>query len=235
MKSNKRQKVSVSGFDYQDYFNEMFEKTTVLMWNTRHEPYTFAYYLNKLYNIRLDRKKSISITKPNTGGEKMLCSVYQYQSAVEHIAYILIDSSEGTRGEDKKGMLFDKTLLLTGAESDRIGQNIYEEMLQGSGASKACQLDERDETMREFIDTGILECVLFDFSNPEEMETTYFAGGQGNKSMEAKRQRFLNEQRSLVSEMMIALDDLLPNFDEDEDCQTLKAMKTNFESNEEKN
>lgn len=216
----------VLDFDYQGYFNEMFETTTVLMWSTRYEPFTFAFYLNKLYDISLVRKENISLNMPQSKNETMECSVYHYQSNVEHLAYLLIDSSGSVRDKksNKKGTIFDKTLLMIGADSQELARSIYEEtngaMFWESNTQEINNLamQERETTRREFINSGILESVLFDFSNPDELETTYFRNSLNDKSLEAKRQKFLNEQRNYVTNIMVALDDLLPNF-EAERCE----------------
>ena len=54
-------------FDYEEYFNEQFETTAVLMWNTHHAPFTFASYFNKLYNKQLERilyiEKTLEVLK----------------------------------------------------------------------------------------------------------------------------------------------------------------------------
>ncbi len=202
-------------FDYQGYFNEMFETTTVLMWSTNYAPFTFAFYLNKLYDIKLVRKDDISLKMPHSRNETMDCSVYHYQSNVEHAAYLLIDSSNSVRDKKskKKGTLFDKTLLLIGADSQELAKTIYEEMNGLPNYSSDPFVQERDQTLREFIESGILESVLFDFSNPDDLETTYFHNSLNDANLEIKRQMFINEQRNYVTDLMMALDDLLPNFD----------------------
>lgn len=218
MRKRSGKNVEVLDFDYQEYFNEMFETTTVLMWSTRHTSYTFAYYLNKLYGLELERKDNITIGMPGGRDEELECAVYHCLSAVEHIAYLLIDSSKGVKeiSGKKKGTLFDKTLLIIGDGSDELAQRIYEDMSLGPQMCKDYREEEREMRRREFIDTGILESVLFDFSNPEELETTYFQNTLKDEKLENRRQAFLKEQRNFVTELMMALDKLLPNFEEEE-------------------
>lgn len=207
----------VLDFDYQEYFNEMFETTTVLMWSTHCEPYTFAYYINKLYGIKLVRKNNISIKMPHSHNEMIECPVYHYQSNVEHMAYLLIDSSKYVRDKqsNKKGTIFDKTLLLIGADSEDLAKSIYEEMIGVNPFLNDTITENRGQTLQEFLQSGILESVLFDFSNPDELETTYFRNSLKDANLEAKRQKFLNDQRTFVTELMLALNDLMPNFDID--------------------
>lgn len=204
-------------FDYQGYFNEMFETTTVLMWSTQHAPFTFAFYLNKLYNFQLVRKDNITLKMPHSRNNTIECSVFHSQSNVDHTAYLLIDSSGNVRDKtnNKKGTIFDKTLLLIGADSQELAKTIYDEMNEPATVSDNMLVQEREMTRREFIDSGILESVLFDFSNPDDMETTYFRNSLNDTSLEAKRQRFLNDQRNFVTDIMMTLDDLLPDFESD--------------------
>ena len=208
----------VFDFDYQGYFNEMFETTTVLMWSTNYAPFTFAFYLNKLYDIQLVRKDNIKLKIPHSRSGMIECSVYHYQSNVEHMAYLLIDSSNSVRDKNskKKGTLFDKTLLLIGADSQELAKSIYEEMNSLPKQSDNMIIQERELTRQEFINSGILESVIFDFSNPDELETSYFRNSLNDPNLEAKRQQFINDQRNYVTDLMMALDDLLPNFETDE-------------------
>lgn len=210
----------VLDFDFQEYFNEMFETTTVLMWSTHYAPFTFAFYLNRLYNIQLVRKDNITLDIPHTRNATMVCPVYHYQSNADHMAYLLIDSSSSVRDKTskKKGTIFDKTLLLIGADSQELARTMYEEMNRWNAVPACCEgtiLQEREQTLQEFIESGILESVLFDFSNPDELETTYFQNSLNDPSLEAKRQKFLNDQRNFVTNIMIAVNDLLPNFEAD--------------------
>lgn len=206
-------------FDYQGYFNEMFETTTVLMWSTQHEAFTFAYYLNKLYDIKLVRKNNISINTPHTRNIKMDCSVFHYQSNIEHMAYLLVDSSKSVRDKKtkKKGTYFDKTLLLIGADSQDLAKSIYEETSSQPLTNADPLIFGREQTLSEFVNSGILESVLFDFSNPDALETTYFRNTLNDANLEAKRQLFINDQRNYVIDLMMALDDLLPDFGEEND------------------
>lgn len=208
-------KKRILDFDYQSYFNEMFETTTVLMWSTHYAPFTFAFFLNRLYNIQLIRKDNVKVNMPHSRNEQLMCTVYHYQSNVDHMAYLLIDSSNDIRDKKskKKGTLFDKTLLLIGADSKELAQSIYEEMNGLPNYSDDSVMQGREQTLREFIESGILESVLFDFSNPDDMETTYFHNSLNDANLEAKRQLFINDQRNYVTDLMMALDDLLPNFE----------------------
>lgn len=194
-------------FDYEDFFNEKLENIAVLMWNTRHPAFTFAFYLNQLYNLNLERRDDIA--SPN--GDESRCTLYSWQSNVDQQAYFLIEQPIDTANAG--GTFFDKILLIVGAEVFDTARRIYDETSQTIGIADSPTTPERDEMLRTFVETGIFESALFDFSDPDRPETTYFPSAARNAALQKKQDRFLKEQRDLISDLIIVLDPLLPDFE----------------------
>ena len=193
-------------FDYDEYFNDKFESTAILMCNTRHQAFTFAFYLNQLYGLHLERHDDITLGDDKDGSR---CLIYSYQSNADQLAYFLIENPGGNGGQRRN--YFDKTLLIIGPDAHEVAQHIYDELdtpQNGDG-----MMPQRDEMMRTFVESGILESALFDFSDPDYPETTYFPDTKGNAALQKKRARFLKEQREYVSDLIFAIDPLLPDYD----------------------
>ncbi|MBP5190829.1 MAG: hypothetical protein J6031_07955 [Bacteroidales bacterium] len=188
-------------FDYEGYFDEKLENTAILMWSTHHPAFTFAFYLNQLYNLNLERQDDIT----SEGGNNKL---YSYQSDADHHAFFLIE--QPTQGSSA---IFDKILLVMGADAFETAQYIYDETSKSVGQSHTTSPSERDTILQSFIENGIFESALFNFSDPDKPETTYFPNNTANAALQKKRARFLKEQREKVSDLIMALDPLLPNFD----------------------
>lgn len=191
-------------FDSEGFFNERFENTAVLMWSTHHPAFTFAFYLNQLYGISLVRRDDIV---PQSGDSRR-SMLYSYQSNADHLAYFLIEQPL-----QKKGDIFDKVLLVIGADAFPTAQHIYDETSQPIDASLPFAAAGHNLMLRSFIETGIFESALFDFSDPDRPETTYFPSSTNNAALEKKRAKFLKEQRERVSDLIIQLDPLLPDYD----------------------
>ena len=189
-------------FDYEEYFNEKLENTAVLMWSTHHQAFTFAFYLNQLYNLNLERRDDIEADGGTT------YPLYSCQSNVDQLAFFLI---ERPGAATLQGAYFDKMLLIMGADAFDTAQHIYDETSQSG--SKLLTTPERDEILGSFVETGIFESALFDFSDPDRPETTYFQTTNGNAALQKKRARFLKEQREIVSDIILALDSLLPDYE----------------------
>lgn len=194
-------------FDYEEYFNEQFETTAVLMWNTHHAPFTFASYFNKLYNKQLERKDNITIHRKS--GE-LICSVYLYQSNIKHMVFILIDSGN----YKSPSHFFDKTMLIVGEGAYEEASAIYRDMNKNPENYDDYMMQEREDMRQRFLNSGVLESAMFDFSNPDYPNTTYFPKQKLSAAMEKKRQRFLKEQREFVIDLLMAVDELLPDFDQ---------------------
>ena len=197
-------------FNYEEYFDEMFEDTAVLMWTTHHRAFTFAFFLNQLYNLDLELRDNIVLQYKK---KEIGCTVYSSQNDVDHMAYFLIDNSEASLPTPKKTILFDKTLLIKGPGAQSKAEYIYSDLEQNSIADNNFVGQQRDELRNTFVNTGILESVLFDFSTPDEPDTTYFPNSQGDTEKEKKRQRFLKEHREYVADLFMALDSMMPDFE----------------------
>ncbi|MBP5327810.1 MAG: hypothetical protein J6Y98_07870 [Bacteroidales bacterium] len=193
-------------FDYEEYLNEIFETTAILSWSTHYPAFTFAFYLNQLYNTQLERQDDIFLEQKEG---QMKCIVYFGKDTIKHIAYILVDNSDNMMSP-KKDKIFDKTLLIKGPDAFEIAQNIYDDL--NAMAPTDVYLDNSETMRRLFLDSGILESALFDFSKPDDPKSTYFSDTQNEKTLR-KRQKFMKEQRIFFSDILLAVDSLLPDFE----------------------
>ena len=197
-------------FDYEGYFNGILEDTAILMWSTHHAAYTFAFYLNRLYNLNLERKENVTFKRKS--GD-ISCPIYCRKDTVKRHTYILIDNS-GVQPETKKSItFFDKTLLIMGDEAHNIARRIHDETGAADESGSIIEDPYRDEMLKTFVNSGILESALFDFSNPDAPYTTYFPDTPGNETLQKKRQKFLKEQREFIIDLIIAIDSLLPDYE----------------------
>jgi hypothetical protein len=199
----KQEKLS---FDYEEYLDELFETTAILTWSTHYPPFTFVFYLNQLYNMQLERQEDI-ILEQKSG--QMKCTVYYGQDNIKHIAYILVDNSNNPTGASRES-IFDKTLLIKGPDAHHIARNIYDDINEERAIGEYA--DNNEALLGMFVDSGILESAMFDFSDREEPKSTYFGDTQ-NEKMLRKQQRFMKEQRIFFSDILLAVDSLLPDFE----------------------
>lgn len=197
-------------FDYEEYFDSILETTAILMWSTRHEAYTFAFYLNQLYNMNLERRDNIKIERKS--GD-LNCSIFHHQSNLKRYTYILVDNGNVQPTAKKNATFFDKTLFIMGEEARSTAQRIYDEIQTGDSTLGGFSDPDRDEMLKSFINSGILECALFDFSDPETPFTSYFPETQASETLEKKRQKFLREQRLYITDLFLAIDSLLPDYE----------------------
>ena len=202
-------KQEILDYDFEEFFNETFERTSVLMFSTHHQAFTFAFYINQLYNMRLERRDDIVIHRKK-GDVKY--SVFYYQDNISHMVYFLVDSSSSMLAAPSTSTIFDKTMLIIGPDAYAKAQFIYDDLNQSNINSESFVGQQRDELRNSFVNTGILESALFDFSDPEKPRTTYFTNSS-SPEIEKKRMRFLNEQREFVTDLFIALDDMMPDFE----------------------
>lgn len=193
-------------FDYEEYFNDKLETTAILMWSTHYQTFTFAFYLNQLYNIKLERRDSITLERKSGNYD---CSVYSCQSNADQQAFFLIENPKETTAPN----IFDKTLLIIGPDAHDFAEHIYNDLEATTVNNNDYITMERDEMRRTFVESGIFESAMFDFSDPDYPETTYFTDAKGNAALQKKRQRFLKEQREFVSDLIFALDPLLPDYE----------------------
>lgn len=201
-------------FDYEDYFNEKLESTAILMWGTHYQTFTFAFYLNQLYGFNLERHENITLERKS--GEYS-CSLYTYQINANQQAFFLIDNPKETATPN----IFDKTLLIIGPESQELAKRIYDDMEHRASKEEQFSSFEREEIRSSFVENGIFESALFDFSDPEYPDTTYFPDTSNNAALQKKRQRFLKEQREYVADLILALDPLLPDYETEDILTTI--------------
>ena len=193
-------------FDFEEYFNEKLESTAILMWSTHYQTFTFAFYLNQLYNIKLERLDNITIERKSGNYN---CSIYSYRSNVNQLAFFLIENPN----DNKVPNIFDKTLLIIGPDAKDLAERIYKDMVH-KHITKSNYIDsEREEMRHTFVEVGIFDSAMFNFSDPDYPETTYFANTTGNATLQKKRQRFLKEQREYVTDLIFAIDPLLPDYE----------------------
>ena len=197
-------------FDYEEFFDETFERSSVLMWVTHLQAFTFAFYLNQIYNIRLERRENVVLH--NKKGD-LDCTVFSYQDNVSHIVYFLIDSRNETPSGTKKTIIFDKTLLIIGPDARLKGEYIYKDLDEHRTNTDNYVNRQRDELRDTFVGSGIFESALFDFSDPDEPRSTYFPTSYGNTEKEKKSLRFLKEHREYITDLFMALDSMMPDLD----------------------
>ena len=189
-------------FDYEEYFNMMFKTASVLMWSSHIESYTFAFYLNQLYNLGLERCDNIEVGIGKSSSAE--CKLYSYVSNVKHMGYFLIDN-----GFDGKVNIFDKALLFYGHDARSEAEHMFGEM----DAARVSDGEDRHAVMlQQFKDSGILESAVFDFSDPSNLWTSYFPRSASQQQLKIK-QRFLKDQRTYACNLLLSLDAMLPDFD----------------------
>lgn len=194
-------------FDYEEYFDGLFESTSILMWSTRYAAFTFAFYLNHLYEMNLEKRDDIII---EINGEPHSCPVYHRQDNVSHQTYILVDNTWGDT--KKRTVFFDKILLIIGADPGELAERILGDTTLAS-SSTGLLANERDAMIESFVNSGILESALFDFSDSDNPRTSYFPSTAVKESVLKKQNQFLKVHRTFVADLLLALDSLLPDFE----------------------
>ena len=197
-------------FDYEEFFNERLEDTAIVTWSTRHQAFTFAFYINQLYSLNLERCDEIEL---EAAGNTVQCSVYSYISKVNQQVFFLVDTPAAIARASGSGIFFDKTFLIIGPDSFELGERIYNETAQLHTGDIANSYAGRSQMLQTFVDSGIVESAMFDFSDPDRPETTYFPKSTNNPTLQKRKARFLKEERKFISDVLMALDDLIPDFD----------------------
>lgn len=196
-------------FDYDEFFNEKLESTAILMWNTHYQTFTLAFYLNQLYGLCLQRLDNITIEQ-KTG--PLSCTIYSCCNNADQTSFFLIDNPQQAESPN----IFDKTLLIIGPESQELAQHIHHEIdnaRTGNASTSDAPADSRQAMLVDFVLTGIFENALFDFSDPDNPLTTYFQNTDPNPTLQKKQQRFLKQQRQYVSDLIYAIEPLLPDYE----------------------
>ena len=195
-------------FDYEDYFNDLFTTTAVLMWSTHHTAVTFAFYINRLYNKQLTRRNNITL---HTKQGESRCSVFSQQDNVSHTTYLLIDNPNHQPSSKNGTTFFDKTLLIMGPDAHKLAHLIYDDLDSPVATQPG---NEAHHLLRQtFLVSGVLEYALFDFSDPDYPQTTYFPTIANDLRMQEKRRLFLRRQREYACDLLLALDSLLPDYE----------------------
>lgn len=204
-------------FDYEEYFDMMLESTAVLMWATHITSFTFAFHLNKIFGLALERRESVTL---NRKGVPYECLVYSCSNNMMQTSYFLIDNVMSPLDGKRANSIFDKTLLICGPDAFPIIHDIYNS-LEAPVTAKDIYVQSAvgDADMasqcRDFAGTGILESAIFDFSDPAAPDTTYFPSHSNNPAIQKKRTLFLKEQREYVTDLLLAIDHLLPTYEEE--------------------
>lgn len=193
-------------WDYEEYFDEIFETTGVVMWNTHIPSFTFAFFLNELYQLKLQRQECVSLKKKKATTK---CIVYSYVDAVMHTTYFFIENGQSTPGAERANAYFDKVLLVMGPNGHETSRRIQHDLEPPSLFGN----EDKSPEIKCFVDSGILESAYFDYSDAEYPQTSYFPQTNVNEALKKKQSLFLKEQKDYLSDLILAVDHLIPNFD----------------------
>ena len=200
-------------FDYEEYFNELFANTAVMMWSTHLPAVTFAFYINRLYDKQLTRRESITL---HTKKDESRCSVFTQQDNLRHTTYMLIDDPSHRPSARSTGSFFDKTLLIMGPDAHQLARDIYDDM-ESTPLLAPTDSDDAHTLLRQtFLASGVLEYALFNFADPNRPRTTYFTSQSSDPRIQERQRQFLRRQREYVCDLLLALDSLLPNYESEE-------------------
>ncbi len=189
-------------------YEEMLESTAILAWNTSYSAFTFAFYLNELFHLQLLRRNDIRLSSMK---EDIQCSVYAYTDTISHQSYFLIENELASRQRIQELSYFDKTLLIQGAEAFERAQEIYAELKEPFHQSDDIIGMQREEMRRSFIDSGIVESIWFDFSDPDNPSSSLIAD---NVPLNKRQKKFIDFQKDYIQGIFIEIDDLLTDYDE---------------------
>ena len=189
-------------------YEEMLESTAILMWNTSYSDFTFAFYLNQLFGLELERRKDISLS---TMKEEIQCSVFSYDDKVNHQSYFLIENGLASRQSVKELSYYDKTLLILGADAFERAEPIYDELKEPMRNSVDLLAMQREELRTSFVNSGIVESAWFNFADPDNPESSIIAT---RSPLNKKQKAFIDFQKDYIQGIFVELDDLLPNYDE---------------------
>jgi hypothetical protein len=203
----KQTKYSLSVEDVYSHYDEMLETTAMLAWNTSYSAYTFAFHLNQLYGLELQRRDDICLS---TLKEEIQCSVYSYDDMVNHLSFYLIENGLSSRQQVQELSYFDKTLLIHGPESFDRAQQIYDDLNAPERTETDLIAMQREALRLSFVNSGIVESESFDFSDPDEPRSSMIAP---NTTPNKKQQAFLDFQMKYIQGIFVELDDILVDFD----------------------
>ena len=207
-----RQSLNDVFFDYSEYFESLFSMTSVTMWSTRYPAFTFAFYLNQLYGLELERRDDIVVSNAK---KEIPCSVFSYQRNVDQLVFFLIENDPNSTQEIKQLSYFDKILLIMGPDAEKYSMNIYNDIMKPKPNSMNIAEIEREQLCKSFIENGIVEMGVFDFTDANDIRTNYFSSPATNETTKKKRLKFLQFYREYMTDLFVGLDELIPNFEDD--------------------
>ena len=189
--------------EFLDYYEELLSETAVMMWETRHTAFTFAFYLNHLYGLHLVRRDSVTVFKKNV---PLACAVYSHHDSVNHQQFFLIENSMEGMQRFRELSYFDKLLLATGPDARERLRCIYDEMYQPARTATGIVEAQRESMRRSFIDNGIVQCADFDFSDPDSPATTFLPYAAPDTPQYRKQQKYLEFQKEYIEDLLVQLD-----------------------------
>lgn len=204
----KRNAFTLTEEEVNSPYEEMLEITAILMWNTSYSDFTFAFYLNQLFGLGLERRKDIGLS---TMKEDIQCSVFAFNDKVNHQAYFLIENGLASRQNVKELSYYDKTLLIQGADAFERAEQIYNDLKEPAHKTVDLIGLQREEMRCAFVDSGIVESAWFNFSDPDNPESSIISS---LAPLSKKQKAFIDFQKEYTQGILVEIDDLLPNFDE---------------------
>lgn len=199
----KRKVFSLSNDDVLSPYDEMLENTAVLSWNTSYTAFSFAFYLNHLYGLNLQRRDDITLS---TMKETITCSVFSCNDGVNHQSFFLIENGMTAMQKVQKMSYFDKTLLIQGPDAFEIADGIYNDMLRPHSNAVDIIGMQREEMRLDFVNTGIVETVKFDFSDHNNPTSSLIKPGIPASS---KQKKFHEFQKEYIQGILVEIDDLI--------------------------
>lgn len=190
------------------FLDEIIENTSLVVWNSTMRSFAFAHYLNQLFKLNLQRVDNVNVL---VAKKEVDCIVYRFADTSHKLYYFLICTQQDAHGE----IYFDKTLIVKGYYSAQRCHHIYEIMHADTAPTSA--IPSLNETLLAELNStnSILQCAVFDFTDPDNPATNYFTPAPAGSQRQAKQMHFLNRQMEYTIDLMMSLDDLMPGFDDE--------------------
>jgi len=205
-----------------EYYDQLLCDASVVMWRTTHQPFTFAFYFNELYQLNLQRQEDIELTIKD---KTVAFPVYGGREDINQMAFFLIENDPSTMSGDAQFSYFDKIMLFIGPDAAVRAGQIVDDLERPRPECDNCFVSQREDRRIGFVEKGIVETALFDFSDPDFPTTTYFSLAAPGTTLRKKQKSYLDGQRKFVVNLLVALDDRMPNF-EDDVCNFELTRKT---------
>ncbi len=201
---SRNKKFTLTTEEILDPIDEMLESTSVLMWNTSYADYTFAFYLNQLYDMNLERRDQIFLS---VSGKEVECSVFSQIDCENHLTYFLVESTQASRQKIRQLSYFDKFLLIQGDFAHERMEQIYNDSNKTPQEVIDIVSMQRESLRQTFITSGIIQSACMEFSDEELPSTTI-------TSNPTKSQRdFLLFQKEFIQSLLVQLDDLIGEYE----------------------